>query len=176
MEDFRTVLDAKPLEDCKTDLGIETLLKMKLMTKVSEPGENEAWVVEMFPEAVFVSCYRRRTDKFFIVDSETYEKIRGLHWTCSNGYIRTTEKKPRYLQRCIYPNVGKDNIIHHESHLFVYCRNKLTPMTRKEHPQKRTYDKDTFVLKPKGLVKFFREIGFRPKPFEEGTKRYKVVK
>ena len=99
MEDFRTVLDAKPLEDCKTDLGIETLLKMNFMTKVSEPGENEAWVVEMFPEAVFVSCYRRRTDKFFIVDSETYEKIRGLHWTCSNGYIRTTEKKPRYLQR-----------------------------------------------------------------------------
>ena len=159
MEDFRTVLDAKPLEDCKTDLGIETLLKMKLMTKVSEPGENEAWVVEMFPEAVFVSCYRRRTDKFFIVDSETYEKIRGLHWTCSNGYIRTTEKKPRYLQRYIFPDVGDDYIIHHKFHLFVYCLNWLESMTRKEHPQKRTYTDAIYTLRCDNYVSFFRSLG-----------------
>jgi hypothetical protein len=160
----------------KTDLAIAFLLFGTLIMKVSAPGENFAFFIKKFPQYTFVSCYRRKTNVFFVVDTAIYQKIRKLSWTCSNGYIRTTEKKPRYLQRCIYPNVGKDNIIHHESHLFVYCRNKLTPMTRKEHPQKRTYDKDTFVLKPKGLVKFFREIGFRPKPFEEGTKRYKVVK
>ena len=94
MEDFRTVLDAKPLEDCKTDLGIETLLKMNFMTKVSEPGENEAWVVEMFPEAIFVSCYRRRTDKFFIVDSELTRKSEvfiGLVQTVILGQQRKSQ-------------------------------------------------------------------------------------
>lgn len=143
----------------KTDLAIAFLLFGTLIMKVSAPGENFAFFIKKFPQYTFVSCYRRKTNVFFVVDTAIYQKIRKLSWTCSNGYIRTTEKKPRYLQRYIFPDVGDDYIIHHKFHLFVYCLNWLESMTRKDHPQKRTYTDAIYTLRCDNYVSFFRSLG-----------------
>ena len=143
----------------KTDLAIAFLLFGALIRKVSAPGENFAFIIKKFPQYTFVSCYRRKTNVFFVVDTAIYQKIRKLSWTCSNGYIRTTEKKPRYLQRYIFPDVGDDYIIHHKFHLFVYCLNWLESMTRKDHPQKRTYTDAIYTLRCDNYVSFFRSLG-----------------
>lgn len=143
----------------KTDLAIAFLLFGTLIRKVSAPGENFAFIIKKFPQYTFVSCYRRKTNVFFVVDTAIYQKIRKLSWTCSNGYIRTTEKKPRYLQRYIFPDVGDDYIIHHKFHLFVYCLNWLESMTRKDHPQKRTYTDAIYTLRCDNYVSFFRSLG-----------------
>lgn len=152
---------------------LESLLK-----KISSPGENEAYVVPMFPCIVFVSAFRENRNLYFIVDLDTYQIIRGIGWTSSNGYIRMSSKPGTYLQRFIFQNVPKGFVVHHMSHLFVYMISFLCVMSKKDHPENRTYTAGTLSLgNKKIMVKFLKSLGIKRKLklSANRSKHYKMI-
>lgn len=129
------------------------------MEKISRKGENCAYTLPDYPDIVFMSAYRKENGSFVVVDRDRYEMIRRYGWTTSNGYLRRSNSKMTYLQCMLIPKEDEEDVIHHKGHRFVYLCSMLDEMSKKDHPQEKTYIHGDFELTSTNIVWFRKILG-----------------